>query len=82
MKVISHMTPAVAALYAGVAQAHPANAINEGASSFLAQFHAHPHGIGLLAVGCWLLAIASVTVLATTVLGVQSIKQRAARDKR
>ena len=40
MKVISHMTPAVAALYAGVAQAHPANAINEGASSFLAQFHA------------------------------------------
>ena len=75
MKVISHMTPAVAALYAGVAQAHPANAINEGASSFLAEFHAHPHGIGLL-------AIASVTVLATTVLGVQSIKQRAARDKR
>ncbi len=75
MKVISHMTPAVAALYAGVAQAHPANAINEGASSFLAQFHAHPHGIGLL-------AIASVIVLATTVLGVQSIKQRAARDKR
>ncbi len=55
MKVISHMTPAVAALYAGVAQAHPANAINEGASSFLAEFHAHPHGIGLLAVGCWLL---------------------------
>ncbi len=75
MKVISHMTPAVAALYAGVAQAHPANAINEGASSFLAEFHAHPHGIGLL-------AIASVIVLATTVLGVQSIKQRAARDKR
>lgn len=55
MKVISHMSPAVAALYAGVAQAHPANAINEGASSFLAEFHAHPHGIGLLAVGCWLL---------------------------
>ena len=72
MKVISHITPAVAALYAGVAQAHPAN---ESASSFLAEFHAHPHGIGLL-------AIASVIVLATTVLGAQSIKQRATRDKR
>ena len=75
MKVISHMTPAVAALYAGVAQAHPANAINEGASSFLAQFHAHPHGIGLL-------AIATLIVIGTVLLGAQSIKQRAARDKR
>ena len=75
MKVISHLTPAVAALYAGVAQAHSANAINEGANSFLAEFHAHPHGIGLL-------AIASVIVLATTVLRAQSIKQRATRDKR
>jgi hypothetical protein len=75
MKVISHLTPAAAALYAGVAQAHPANAINEGANSLLTEFHAHPHGIGLL-------AIASVIVLATTVLGVQSIKQRATRDKR
>ena len=75
MKVISHIAPAVAALYAGVAQAHPTNAINEGASSFLAEFHAHPHGIGLL-------AIASVIVIATTLLGVQSIKQRAARSKR
>jgi hypothetical protein len=75
MKVISYMTPAVAALYAGVAQAHPANAINEGASSFLAQFHAHPHGI-------WLLAIATLIVMGTALLGVQSIKQRAARDKR
>ena len=75
MKVISHMTPAVAALYAGVAQAHPANAINEGVSSFLAQFHAHPHGIGLL-------AIAALIVIGTALLGVQSIKQRAARDKR
>ena len=75
MKVISHLTPVVAALYAGTAQAHSANAINEGANSFLAEFHAHPHGI-------WLLAIASVIVLATTVLGAQSIKQRATRDKR
>ena len=75
MKVISHMTPAGAALYAGVAQAHPANAINEGASSFLAQFHAHPHGIGLL-------AIATLIVIGTVLLGAQSIKQRAARDKR
>ena len=75
MKVISHIAPAVAALYAGVAQSHPTNAINEGASSFLAEFHAHPHGIGLL-------AIASVIVLATAVLRAQSIKQRATRDKR
>ncbi len=75
MKVISHMTPAIAALYAGVAQAHPANAINEGASSFLAQFHAHPHGIGLL-------AIAALIVIGTALLGVQSIKQRTARSKR
>ena len=75
MKVISHLTPVVAALYAGVAQAHSANAINEGANSFLAEFHAPPHGIGLL-------AIASVIVLATTVLRAQSIKQRATRDKR
>ena len=75
MKVISHLTPAVAALYAGAAQAHSANAINEGANSFLAEFHAHPHGI-------WLLAIASVIVLGTTVLRAQSIKQRATRDKR
>ena len=75
MKVISHIAPAVAAMYAGVAQAHPTNAINEGASSFLAQFHAHPHGIGLL-------AIAALIVIGTALLGVQSIKQRAARDKR
>ncbi len=75
MKVISHITPAVAALYASVAQAHPANAINDGACSFLAQFHAHPHGIGLL-------AIAALIVIGTALLGVQSIKQRAARDKR
>ena len=75
MKVISYLTPAVAALYAGAAQAHSANAINEGANSFLAEFHVHPHGIGLL-------AIASVIVLATTVLTAQSIKQRATRDKR
>jgi len=71
MKVISHITPAVAALYAGVAQAHPAN---ESASSFLAEFHAHPHGIGLL-------AIASLIVIGIALRGVQSIK-RAARDKR
>ena len=71
MKVISHIAPAVAALYAGVAQAHPAN---ESASSFLAEFHAHPHGIGLL-------AIASLIVIGTALRGVQSIK-RATRDKR
>ena len=75
MKVISHITPAVAALYAGVAQAHPVNAINEGASSFLAPFHAHPHDIGLL-------AIAALIAIGTALLGAQSIKQRATRDKR
>ena len=75
MKVISHITPAVAALCGGVAQAHPVNAINEGANSFLAEFHAHPHGIGLL-------AIAALIVIGTALLGAQSIKQRAARDKR
>ena len=75
MKVISHLTPVVAALYAGAAQAHSANAINEGANSFLAEFHAHPHGIGLL-------AIAALIVIGTALLGAQSIKQRAARDKR
>ena len=75
MKVISHIAPAVAALYAGVAQAHTTNAIHEGASSFLAEFHAHPHGIGLL-------AIAALIVIGTALLGAQSIKQRAARDKR
>ena len=32
MKVISHLTPVVAALYAGTAQAHSAKAINEGAN--------------------------------------------------
>ena len=74
MKVISHLTPAVAALYAGAAQAHSANAINEGANSFLAEFHVHPHGIGLL-------AIASLIVIGTALRGVQSIK-RATRDKR
>ena len=72
MKVISHITPAVAALYAGVAQAHPAN---ESAGSFLTQFHAHPHGIGLL-------AIAALIVIGTALLGAQSIKHRTARDKR
>ena len=72
MKVISHSALGVAALYAGVAQAHPAN---ESAGSFLAQFHAHPPGIGLL-------AIAALIVIGTALLGTQSINSRTARDKR
>ena len=72
MKVISHSVLGGARLFAGVAQAHPAN---ESAGSFLTQFHAHPHGIGLL-------AIAALIVIGTALLGVQSIKQRAARSQR
>ena len=75
MKVVSYITSAVAALCTSVAQAHPNNAISEGASSFLAQFHAHPHGIGLL-------AIAALIVIGTALFGIQSIKHHTARSQR